>query len=257
METIDEKMKNKSKNVKVSSLFKALLLLDYFKESEKSSLSATELANYSGLLITSVHNIMSTFMEYGLIQKNPSNHKYSIGKKFAEFSNIYLTQNTAQKSLSKIINSLADETGETILLAVPSGTEVLYLDSASPKNSLTPGNRLFGVTAPMYCTSLGKALLAVSEPDILEQALSEKKIRFTQNTITDRKKLEEELAEIRRRGYAVDNMEHEYGVTCVGIALKVEEQLYGLSISGPSLRFPKEKIELYALKLLTVKQSFI
>ncbi|MBQ7408109.1 MAG: IclR family transcriptional regulator [Clostridia bacterium] len=255
MAIINEKELESNKNIKVKSLYKALLLLDYFKETNKSALSATELAQLSGLLVTSVHNIMSTFMEYGLIQKNPVNHKYSLGKKFVDFSNIYTTQNPIQKEFSRIMRNLCEESGETVLLAVPYGTDVLYLDSASPKNSFTPSSKMFGVTAPMYCTAIGKAILSISGENVIQQVVQQEKTAFTENTLLDGNDFINEINTTMHRGYAIDNMEHEYGVKCVAVAVKAEGQIYGLSITGPSLRFPVEKIETYALKLLAIKQA--
>jgi len=79
----------------------------------------------------------------------------------------------------------------------------------------------------------------------------------TPNTITDRDALLEELELIRRRGYSIDNMEHEFGIKCVGVPVfKRDGSLLGaMSISGPSLRLDDRTVEAYAEKLRTYSQK--
>lgn len=100
----------------------------------------------------------------------------------------------------------------------------------------------------MYCTSVGKAMLANMTKEEVENCLSGELEAYTENTITDKDKLLEEIEKTRIRGYGIDDMEIMFGIKCVGVALlnhdgKVEG---GLSISAPSLRMSDEKIELYA-----------
>ncbi|RLE08759.1 IclR family transcriptional regulator, partial [Candidatus Aerophobetes bacterium] len=72
--------------------------------------------------------------------------------------------------------------------------------------------------------------------------------RFTENTITDPEVLKQELKEIRKRGYAIDNMEHEEGIRCVGAPIRNHrgEVFAAISVSGPSQRFSLSRIEVMA-----------
>jgi len=68
--------------------------------------------------------------------------------------------------------------------------------------------------------------------------------RFTDNTITDSQVLKRELKEIRKRGYATDNMEHEEGICCVGAPIRNHQKkvFAAISVSGPSQRFDPPRI---------------
>ena len=113
---------------------------------------------------------------------------------------------------------------------------------------------VLGMTAPLVCTGIGKAILAYMPEEQIDELLSKPIEKFTDNTITDPDKLREELKKIRNNGYSVDNMEHEYGVKCVAVpVLNHLGQVQGaVSITGPSLRFPASSYKKYASKLQNV-----
>ena len=142
---------------------------------------------------------------------------------------------------------IADLTKETVYLAVPVEDEVVYLDSCSPYGVI-PARDLQGGRAPMYCTAIGKAMLAYLPEKIIQTYEKRKLEKFTENTITSFAALKKELGSIRLQGYAVDNMEHEYGIKCIGMPIrKADGQVYAaISISGPSLRMSDEKLAQFA-----------
>lgn len=91
-------------------------------------------------------------------------------------------------------------------------------------------------------------------PDEFASVIQKGLKAYTENTITDYRLLEEDMVLIRQRGYAVDNMEHEFGLKCVAVPIFNSEGdvVAGLSISGPSLRMSDEKIEDYSVQLKDV-----
>ena len=96
----------------------------------------------------------------------------------------------------------------------------------------------------MYCTGLGKALLAFLPEEEQLQHIPTTFTKFTENTLTSQEALLEDLRQIRARGYSIDNMEHEYGVVCVAVPVFGHNgfPVAAISISGPSLRLQKEAI---------------
>jgi len=151
------------------------------------------------------------------------------------------------------MQKLAQEVGETVYLAIPDGFDVLYLDAAYPGHAYATRSML-GERAPMYCTGLGKAILSRMDEAMWRRASQQPLAAFTDNTITDPDAFLKELALTRERGYAVDNMEHEHGVKCVGVAVMndLRQSAAGISISGPSLRFDGDKIAEYAQRLMDI-----
>lgn len=235
--------------VKVKSLYKAIQLLFYFAE-EDTELGVTELAEKSGLLKSSVHNMLSTYEECGLVKRNPVTNKYHLGVRVLELSNQFYRNNDVRHVVGPYMKKLANSVGEAVYLAVPNGTEVIYLDGVFPSDS-AGGRNMTGLTAPLYCTGIGKAILANSSEQLVRDVLSEEFVQFTPNTIMDEKGLREELDRIRRMGYSIDNMEHEYGIRCVAVPLRNSEGrvVAAWSISGPSLRMSDERLAELAMLL--------
>jgi DNA-binding IclR family transcriptional regulator len=227
--------------VKVKSLYKAVELLFFFSDSSRE-LSITELSQKSGLLKSSVHNILSTFEFCGLIKHNPDTNRYSLGVRLLELSNQFFRNNDLRHVLSPHMNEIANQVGESVFLGVISNARLIYMDGAFPRASTTSRN-MTGITAPLYCTGIGKALLAY-HTELLGQIIQEGLTSFTPSTITDPDALLEELSLTRERGYAIDNMEHEYGVKCVAVPVYncTDQIVAAISVSGPSPRFDEDRI---------------
>jgi DNA-binding IclR family transcriptional regulator len=101
-----------------------------------------------------------------------------------------------------------------------------------------------GRRAPIHCTGVGKVLLAYQPAQQVDALLSSGLKRYTEHTITDGNKLKEELAKIRRLGYAVDNEELEIGLFCIAAPIRnhLGHTVAAVSISGPGVRLTRSKI---------------
>lgn len=232
------------------SLYKAIKLLDYFTV-DNPERGITELAELSGMYKSSVHNIVTTFEKCGILEKNSINNRYKLGLKILQLNYNLCSSNDLRNIMQPYMERVSNYGNETVYLAVPSGSEVLYLNAQYPIGR-TPGRSIIGVKAPMYCTGVGKAMLAYLPEEVLDEIVANGFNKYTSNTISDIVTLKKELELIRKRGYAIDNMEHEYGIKCVAVPIKNirGEVVAALSTSGPSLRFSDQKIQEYA-NLLT------
>ncbi|HAX95061.1 MAG TPA: IclR family transcriptional regulator [Prolixibacteraceae bacterium] len=235
------------RELKVKSLHKALQVLECFT-SESPELGITEISEKLDLYKSNVHNIISTFEKLGYIEKNKDNDKYRLGLKILELAQVISSNISLRKVALPYMQQIADKTGEIVYLGIPSEGQVIYLDSACPRNG-TPSRSMLGIRAPMYCTAIGKAMLAYLPENALTQ---QEMVRYTDNTLLSRDKLKEELKSIRENGFSLDNMEHEYGIKCIGAPIRSKKgvAVAGISISGPSLRFTKDHIPALARILL-------
>ena len=231
------------KEAKVKSLYKAIQVLLYFTE-EVKELGVTELAEKSGLLKSTISNIMSTYEVCGIVKRNPKTNKYRLGLKVLELSNCFYYNDDIRKVMRSCMEKIAEQVKEIVYLAVFYEEEIIYLDAAFPVYSIGSRN-MTGVKAPAYCTGIGKVLLAYEKEEVIDRIISKGLEPFTQNTITEAEVLKKELARIREQGYAVDNMEHEFGIRCVAVPIKNYEGIVraAISVSGPSLRLQDERIE--------------
>lgn len=235
--------------VKVKSLQKALEILNCF--TKKSSCGVTEISEQLDLNKSNVHNILTTFKAMGYLDQDDESGRYKLG--LSVYSLCYsLGQNLSIGSVAApYLQELADMAGERVYLAIPHEQEIIYVTSAYPKTSIDLMRPIMGEHAQMHCTGLGKAMLAYL-PDEKQRAYAARKLEaYTDYTITDGDALLKELREIRQRGYAIDNMEHEFGVKCVAVPVlgRNGQVVAGVSISGPSLRFYDERIQSLAKEL--------
>lgn len=239
-------------SAKLKSLKKSLDLLSCFSV-KQSELGITELSQQLGLYKSTVHNIVSTFELCGFLEKNPVTNKYRLGTKILELAHVVNANLGLHQIVEPHIRRLANEINETVYFAIPKEGQVLYIGDAYPSSSYAVRS-IMGETAEMYCTALGKAMLAFLPAQAQTDAIEKQSmIVFTPNTITSAEHLRSELVQIRNRGYSVDNMEHEFGVKCVAVPVyKRDNSLLGaISVSGPSLRFDENAVQSYASTLLS------
>lgn len=240
---------------KVKSLYKAIKLLDYFT-GDVMELGVTELAEKSGVLKSTVHNILATYELCGIVEKNNQTNKYHLGFKILELSNQLYRNNDIRQVVRPYMEQIVEQAGENMYLAKMYENEVIYLDAVFPKDVVS-GRNMIGIRAKAYCTGIGKAMLAFEPEEVIDQVIGRGLSRFTDNTITDGEKLKRELEMVRDQGYAVDNMEHEYGVRCVAVPIRDYKGnvIAACSLSGPSLRFTDEKIGQYSEKMILTMEK--
>lgn len=238
-----------NREIKVKSLQKALEILNCF--TRKSSWGVTELSEYLGLNKSNVHSILSTFTAMEYLRQDPETGRYRLG--MAAYTLCYalgdelIIGNIALPYMQE----LSDWSGERVYLGIPYGDEVIYVNSTYPEEAISLMRNIMGDRARMYCTGLGKAMMAYLPENEVQEYLKKELSSCTEYTITDSEALREELKKIRCNGYAVDNMEHEFGIKCVGMPIfnKQRKVEAAISISGPSLRFSDERILEFAGKL--------
>lgn len=154
------------------------------------------------------------------------------------------------------LSRLQAETGETVHLAVPDGPELVLierLDSAHQLRAFLP----LGTRLPLHAASTGKAYLA-SLPDAqVEEILSSGLAPLTDRTVTDPATLRREIAEIRRRGYAVTDQGLHDGIAAVAVALRGRGGTVRgcFSVSGPASRLTAELYPEYGAKALAVRDG--
>lgn len=235
-------------NLKVKSLAKAMRVLECFmKEPE---LGVTQLSQQLGLNKSNVHDILTTFEALGYVAQDARSGKYHFGYRVLELSHSYSSSMGWRKTVYPHMKQLSEAVGEVVYLAVPDGFDVIYLDAAYPTHE--PITRvMLGDRAEMYCTGIGKAMLSQMDESCWEQLFSQPLKAYTASTLVEAEQIKQDLRLTRQRGYAVDNMEHELGIRCVGVPIlnRFGAVVAGMSISCPSPRMNDEQVASFAAQL--------
>jgi DNA-binding IclR family transcriptional regulator len=224
-----------------STVAKAIGILDILATKAEVGISLAELSSLIDMPKSSTHRYLATLQELRLAERKDGD-RYCLGTKLIELAGSFLVHSDLRNESQAILNELAEKTGETIHLAVPSGTEVVYIAKVESKHALGMFSHI-GARLPMYCTALGKAILAFgSNEHVLAVTAESLKVR-TPNSIISAQALEAELALTRSRGYAIDDEENEIGIRCVGAPIFdfTATPIAAISISVPRERMDQER----------------
>jgi IclR family KDG regulon transcriptional repressor len=228
----------------LSSLAKALRVLDCFTASQPE-LGVTDISRMLNINKSTVYNILATFEAAGYVEQDRVSRRYRLGLRLLHLGQVVREGLGVRRVALPIMIKARDHYQETIHLTVEQGGEVVYIESLQP-----PGRSVArlatGKRAHMHCTGVGKAILAYMPDEQVEAVIAQHGLpAYTPNTITSPAVLREELHKTRQRGYAVDDMEHEWGIRCIATPIRDETgKVYAsMSISGPAERFPLEKLD--------------
>ena len=140
------------------------------------------------------------------------------------------------------------------------GINAVYIDKVvAPHNSVRMVS-MVGKTIPLYCSGVGKAILADMDDDQIRQIWEQSELHtYTANTVTDYNTFLEVIGAIRNNGYSMDNEEMEIGVRCIAVSLGcVHHKLpYAISISAPKDRMKDKQITQYKKLLLNTKKQLL
>ncbi|NOX29605.1 MAG: IclR family transcriptional regulator [Actinobacteria bacterium] len=204
-------------------------------EGRPNGLSLGELAQEVGLARSTVHRIVSALVAEDMLAPVPGNSGFRIGPglmRVASMSREWLAEQ-AHKGLI----GLSQEVNETVDLAVRSADRALFIDQVAVTHRLQALSGV-GLAFPLHCTANGKALLADLDNAAVESLVSPDLEALTENTITDRAVLLDELDQIRETGIAIDREEHHLGISAVGASLANPYRIpAAISIPVPVARF--------------------
>ncbi|MCD6082551.1 IclR family transcriptional regulator [Candidatus Aerophobetes bacterium] len=208
-----------------------------------SPMSITEISEKLGIYPSVVHRILDTLRYWGYVEQDPITQKYQLGLKVVELGMAKLRQMDLVKEATPYLKELVNRCDETVHLGVLEDGQVLYLAKEEPSQTVRMVSYV-GRRAPVHCTALGKVLLAHLSKKERKNILKKRGLpRFTENTITDEKALEEELQKVKEQGFALDRQEHEKDIRCIACPIRNHQGkvIAAISISGPTYRMDAEK----------------
>ncbi len=223
---------------------KTIEVLEAFLKRE-TEIGLAEIAKMVGLNISTAHRIVSTLVARGYLNQRQKRGKYFLAPKFLEFSNVIRRRMKIGEIALPVINNLNKMTSESVKLSVLDRDEAVCIEEIESSLHLRIFTRV-GTRFPLHCTAAGKVFLAHMREDELERYVSAKGLfPCTNNTITDYGKLKEELAEVNRKGVAIDREEFDLGVKCIAVPVKDGngDVVATISISGPSARLSSRRIQ--------------
>jgi DNA-binding IclR family transcriptional regulator len=220
----------------ITALQRGLRLLHIFSESPHG-LTAKHVAARSRLPVSTVHRFLANLEGAGFLNCT-GDGVYHLGITCFAIGQAALGQLDIRRVSLPYLQELNRQTRETIHLTVRHGLSAVYVEKLDSPEQLRIHSRI-GAAVPLYCTAVGKVMLAHMPDDERERALPQLGLkRLTPNTVGSLQELDAELYRVRKNGYACDLEEHELHIRCV--AAPIWDHAGGvnasLSITAPVVR---------------------
>lgn len=207
--------------------------------------SLQSMVEETGLPKPTLHRMLQQLESTGILQRDGDGRHYSTGLRLRRMAETLLLNNTVHGARHMVLRRLVDEVGESCNITALSGSEVLYLDRvetpAPLRFYLQPGSRV-----PVHCSASGKLFLAQMTPSqrrrLLEQIPLE---RYTERTITDPARLEQEIDQVRSEGFAIDDEEFLPGLMCLAVLVQNpsgSRSNTAVAMQAPKLRLSRDKL---------------
>jgi len=236
----------------IQAVSHALDLLEQFHD-DVDELGVTELSKRLKLHKNNVFRLLATLESRGYIEQNRATENYRLGLKSLELGQTFIKQMGLLRQAKPILERLVKDCNETSYVAIFKDGFIVYLDVVETDLTVRVVSRV-GSRLPSYCTAAGKVHLAFMSDEEIDEILPEQQLKsYTPTTVTDRSKLKAELKKVAEQGYAIDDEEMDPGVRCVAAPIRdYTRRIVGaVSISGPSMRFPDDRIANELIDLVT------
>jgi DNA-binding IclR family transcriptional regulator len=231
---------SKSDKYNASTIQRAIDVLNLFREHER--LSFTEILDILKYNKSTLFRVLYTLEQNKYLARD-KHGRYELGMSMFILGNRVSQANKLKKVASPYLKELSQQNNLTVHLGILDGLEVVIIDKFDAPNNVKMVSRVGGIV-PAHCTGQGKTLLAYSDRSLVEMIINKHGMtRYTPNTITTLDGLFQELQQIRERGYALDNSEHEKHIRCVGVPiLNRDHQIEAaISMTGVIMEYPDDR----------------
>lgn len=224
-------MPRQSRSIRVINILEAVAKAD-------RPMRVADLMNACNLPKATVHRICGLLSERGYLRRQIGANGFVLGQQLIDFVNLVQASQTYNALRHTVLESVAQQVGETCNIAIPDGAAMVYWDRVETKWPLRHQLPI-GARVPLHCTANGKLYLSTLQRNQRERVLNNIKLeQITPNTITDRDKLEIVLADIAASGIGTDDEEFIEGMIAVAVPIKdsVGRFVAGLAIHAPVVR---------------------
>lgn len=217
----------------VQSIDRAMGIISVLVSDEsKPHWSISEIAEQTSLPLSTVHRLISSLMQYGLVMQIPETKQYKAGYTWMEIGLRVLERIDFRAVARSVMEKLAADVQETVYLSIPHGTDAIIIERVESSMSVRVIDNL-GERIPLHIGAANKTMLANMDP--------KEAARIAEQLLPDpekRRLLLDSLPEIKRNGYAVS-----YGEKTEGTA----------SIAAPIIGFNQKVTGALSIGLLSYR----
>jgi IclR family pca regulon transcriptional regulator len=222
---------------RVQSLQRGAAVLRCFT-SQSPQLSLTDIVGRTGIPKPTAFRTLLALCESGLLDRDPATRKYHVGVCALDLCAAFLEALRLPGVAMPHLERLAHECMESASMAILDGVQVVYVARAATRRWMSAHLQV-GSRLPAYCTSLGRVLLAYRPWRETKALLArERLLPHTPKTVTDLGRLAEILAEVRVKGYSINDEELELGLRSAAAPIRLgpDKAFAAVNVSTPSAR---------------------
>jgi len=221
---------------------RTLRLLLILEEAARIGVPATptEINRAIGLPKQTLHRMFASLESQGFLQREHDGRTYSPGQRLRTLATKVVASVRYSADRVAVMNSLADDIGETCNLVIPDRSSMIYVDRVETKWPLQIRLQV-GSNVPLHCTASGKLFLSKLSKAKLRRVLNNTNLeRHTSKTMTDPKALINEIDYIRTKGYSWDNEEFVEGMIALAVPItdSMGNFVSSLAFHAPTQRLP-------------------
>ena len=241
----------------VQSVERIFQLIEHLA-SHPAGASLQRLAQETGLAKSTVHRLLASLVSLGYAAQEPETGRYRLTLKMFELSSGIVNSMEIMDVAKAHLERLSQRTGEAVHLVIRDARDIVYIYKTE-SGPMRMSSRV-GLRSPLYCTGVGKAILATLPPEEVEDVWNHSSLKkLTSRTVVDLTEMQDQLAEVRANGYAIDDEENEMGVRCVAVAIPGPDGRAesAFSISGLAPYMTPERIRRVAALALDTRTDIL
>lgn len=249
MDTVEKRQRGRPRSFNtpaesgsVQALDRALRILAIVAEG--SGLSLSEIADSSGIAASTAYRMLTTLENHGMVEFDKTEQLWSIGVETYRMGSAFLRSRKLVDRARIVMQDLMEKTGETSNLGVTEDDCVVFVSQVETHQAIRAFFRP-GTRTAFHASGIGKAVLAHLDEERVAAIIKKAGLEaFTEKTLSTMPALTRNLAEIKARGWSVDDEERNLGMRCVAAAIFNEfgEPVGGVSVSGPTVRVTPERL---------------
>ncbi|WP_052947589.1 IclR family transcriptional regulator [Aneurinibacillus tyrosinisolvens] len=233
----------------LSSVHNAIRILKAFSMEERE-LGISELSSRLGLAKSTVFRLMKTLNEAHLVEKNIESQKYQLGIAAFELGFMVYHSMELRRVAVPLLDKLMNSVRKVVRLGVYDQGGVVYLYKGSPEVRSVTKSKI-GNRVSVYCTAVGKILLAFQSKQEIDRVLAGELTAYTPHTITQPEVIKTRLTQIRKTGVAVTHEELRLGICSVAVPVynDLGKVIAAISVTGNKSHFYPAQIQYYVKEM--------
>lgn len=235
-------MSAQKREYNIASLQRGLRMLQLIGQAGRG-LPASEIAKLSGLPVSTAHRFLVNLEAGGFITKDEVNN-FHLGVACVPLGQAAREQLDVRRVSLSHLKQLNEGTRETVHLTIRHKLTAVYIEKLDSPEPLRIHSRI-GASVPLYCTAVGKVMLAYLDDEEQGRVVRELELRrFTDNTVGSIQELQAQLARVRKDGFACDLEEHEAHIRCIAAPIWDHSAAVNasLSVTGPAVRMSNTRL---------------